>query len=251
MARTKIVAGNWKMFTLPKEAHVLAREIASFTGNSKSPEVVICPPFTSIVAAVEAVKSTNVKVGGQNLYWEDEGAFTGEISGKMLLTLGCSHVILGHSERRQYFFETDFSVNSKLKKALALGLTPIVCVGETLDQREADLTEEVVRRQVEGCFGGLSAQEVHEVVVAYEPVWAIGTGKTASPAQAEQVHEFIRGLLRKKFAEAAEKMKILYGGSVKPDNARELFSQPNIDGGLVGGASLKAESFNKIIEAAR
>ncbi len=185
------------------------------------------------------------------MYWEDEGAFTGEVSGKMLLTLGCSHVILGHSERRQYFFETDFTVNSKLKKALSLGLTPIVCVGETLDQREANLTEQVVRTQIEGCFAGISAEQAERTVVAYEPVWAIGTGKTATPAQAEEVHGFIRGLLRQRFGDTADGMRILYGGSVKPDNARELFSQSNIDGGLVGGASLKAESFIKIIEAAR
>ncbi len=239
------------MYTLPKEAAVLAREVANFVGHSQSPEVVVCPPFTSLDAALEAVRTTTVKVGGQNMYWEDEGAFTGEVSGKMLLTLGCSHVILGHSERRQYFFETDFTVNSKIKKALALGLTPIVCVGETLDQREANLTNEVVRTQVAGCFDAISAQQAASIVVAYEPVWAIGTGRTATPAQAEQVHGFIRDLLRKQFGAVADGMRILYGGSVKPDNARELFSQPNIDGGLVGGASLKAESFNKIIDAAR
>lgn len=239
------------MYTLPVEAHALASAIASFVGKAASPEVVVCPPFTSLERTLAAVKSSTVKVGGQNMYWEEEGAFTGEVSGKMLLTLGCSHVILGHSERRQYFFETDLTVNSKLKKALALGLTPIVCVGETLDQREADLTENVVRTQIEGCYDGLSAQQANQTVVAYEPVWAIGTGKTATPAQADQVHSFIRGLLRNKFGKIADEIRILYGGSVKPDNARELFSQSNIDGGLVGGASLKAESFNKIIEAAR
>jgi len=251
MTRTKIVAGNWKMYTLPVDAQGLAGVVASFVGKSPSPEVVVCPPFTSLVATIEAVKLSVVKVGGQNMYWEDEGAFTGEVSGKMLLTLGCSHVILGHSERRQYFFETDFSVNSKLKKALSLGMTPIVCVGETLDQREANQTEQVVRTQIEGGYDGLTAEQAEQTVVAYEPVWAIGTGKTATPAQAEEVHSFIRGLLRKRFGNTAEGIRILYGGSVKPDNARELFSQSNIDGGLVGGASLKAESFNKIIEAAR
>ena len=251
MTRTKIVAGNWKMYTLPADAQALAGAVASFTGKAQSPEVVVCPPFTSLVATIDAVKSSSIKVGGQNMYWEDEGAFTGEVSGKMLLTLGCSHVILGHSERRQFFFETDFTINSKLKKALTLGLTPIVCVGETLDQREANQTEQVVRTQIEGCYEGLTPEQAERTVVAYEPVWAIGTGKTASPAQAEEVHNFIRSLLRKRFGNTAEGIRILYGGSVKPDNARELFSQPNIDGGLVGGASLKAESFNKIIEAAR
>ena len=251
MASTKIVAVNCKMYTLPDDYQALAGAVASFTDKNPSPEVVVCPPLTSLVATIAAVELSAVKVGGQNMYWEDEGAFTGEVSGKMLLTLGCSHVILGHSERRQYFFETDHAVNSKLKKALSLGMTPIVCVGETLDQREANQTEQVVRTQIEGCYDGLTAEQAERTVVAYEPVWAIGTGKTASPAQAEEVHSFIRGLLRKRFGNIAEGIRILYGGSVKPDNARELFSQSNIDGGLVGGASLKAESFNKIIEAAR
>ncbi len=251
MARNKIVAGNWKMYTLPADAATLAKAVAGIAGNAVSPEVVLCPPFTSLDATLAAVKGSAVKVGGQNMHWEDEGAYTGEVAGKMLLTMGCSHVILGHSERRQYFFETDFTVNSKLKKALELGLTPIVCVGETLDQREADLTNDVIRTQIAGCFDGIPEQQAGRIVVAYEPVWAIGTGKTATPAQAEEVHVLIRGLLGGKYGKTADGIRILYGGSVKPDNARELFGQANIDGGLVGGASLKAESFNKIIDSAR
>lgn len=239
------------MYTLPAGAESLAKAVAGFVAKAASPEVVLCPPYTSLETTLAAVRGSTVKVGGQNMHWEDEGAYTGEVSGKMLLTLGCSHIILGHSERRQYFFETDFTVNSKLKKALELGLTPIVCVGETLNQREADLTSDVIRTQVAGCFDGISEQQASLVVVAYEPVWAIGTGKTATPAQAEEVHVLIRGLLGKQYGKVADGIRILYGGSVKPDNARELFSQANIDGGLVGGASLKAESFNKIIESAR
>lgn len=251
MTRIKIAAGNWKMYTTPAEAKALAGAIAQHLGVATSPQVVLCPPFTSIAAAVDVVRGSAVKVGGQNIYWEDEGAYTGEVSGRMLLTLGCSHVILGHSERRQYFFETDLTVNSKLKKALSIGLTPIVCVGETLEQREADLTEQVVRTQISGCFSGIAREDLPKTVVAYEPVWAIGTGKTATPEQAQAVHRLIRNLLAASHGTAANDLRILYGGSVKPDNARELFSQPDIDGGLVGGASLKAESFARIIDAAR
>lgn len=239
------------MYTTPAEAKTLAGTIAQHLGAATSPQVVLCPPFTSIVSVLEAVRGSAVKVGGQNMYWEDEGAYTGEVSGRMLLTLGCSHVILGHSERRQYFFETDLTVNSKLKKALSIGLTPIVCVGETLEQREADLTEQVVRAQISGCFNGIAREDLPRTVVAYEPVWAIGTGKTATPEQAQAVHRLIRDLLAASHGTAAHDLRILYGGSVKPDNARELFSRPDIDGGLVGGASLKAESFATIIDAAR
>lgn len=251
MARNKIAAGNWKLYTTPAEAQSLAGALAKHVGMAASPEVVLCPPFTSLAAALQAVVGSSVKIGAQNMYWEDEGAYTGEVSGRMLLTLGCSHVILGHSERRQYFFETDLTINSKLKKALSIGLTPIVCVGETLDQREAELTEQVVSTQVNGCFDGIAAVDLAKTVIAYEPVWAIGTGKTASPQQAQAVHLYIRRLLADKFGGVADAVRILYGGSVKPDNAAELFAQPDIDGGLVGGASLKAESFGKIIDAAR
>jgi triosephosphate isomerase len=200
---------------------------------------------------VKAAAGSSIKVGGQNIHWEEEGAFTGEISGKMLLTLGCSHVILGHSERRQYFFESDLTVNAKLKQALAVGLTPVVCVGEMLEQREAGETRNVVKAQVLGAFDEVSAGDFAKTVIAYEPVWAIGTGKTATPEQAEEVHGFIRELLKEKYGEPADAAIILYGGSVKPDNAQQLFSRSDIDGGLIGGASLKADSFLKIIEAAR
>lgn len=249
--RKKLVAGNWKMYTAPDKAAALAKGVADFVGRASDPQVVVCPPFTSLAPVVAAVESSAVQVGGQNMHWEDEGAFTGEVSGKMLLTLGCSYVILGHSERRQIFLETDMLVNMKLKKALSLDLNPIVCVGETLDQREAGETMNVVQSQLLGSLDGVPADDLRRTVIAYEPVWAIGTGRTATPHQAEEVHGYIRAVLRDRYGAVADDAIILYGGSVKPDNARELFGQPNIDGGLVGGASLTAESFNKIIAAAR
>jgi len=249
--RRKLVAGNWKMYTTPEIAVALAKGVADFVGQATDPQVVIFPPFTSLSNALIAVKGTTVAVGAQNMHWEDEGAFTGEVSGKMLLTLGCSYVILGHSERRQLFFETDMLVNQKLKKALSQNLNPIVCVGETLDQRDAGETMNVVQSQLLGSLDGVPADELRRTVIAYEPVWAIGTGRTASPHQAEEVHGYIRTVLRERYQATVDDLLILYGGSVKPDNARELFGQPNIDGGLVGGASLTAESFNKIIAAAR
>lgn len=249
--RRKLVAGNWKMYTTPETASNLAKGVADYVGRVAEPQVVIFPPVTSLSNASRAVKGTAVAVGAQNMHWEDEGAFTGEISGKMLLTLGCSYVILGHSERRQLFFETDMLVNQKLKRALSSNLIPIVCVGETLDQRDAGETMNVVQSQLLGSLDGVPADEFRRIVIAYEPVWAIGTGRTASPQQAEEVHGHIRTVLRERYQALVDDVLILYGGSVKPDNARELFSQPNIDGGLVGGASLTAESFNKIIAAAR
>jgi triosephosphate isomerase len=248
--RKKLVAGNWKMFTTPAEAEKLVDGIKGGVSQSDGIDVLVCPPFTSIPAVVAAVGGSILKVGGQNMHWEESGAYTGEISAKMLLTLGCSHVILGHSERRQYFFESDLTVNAKLKAALSTGLIPVVCVGETLEQREAGETNNVVKTQILGAFDQVSADDFQKAVIAYEPVWAIGTGKTATPEQAEEVHDFIRVILSERYADA-ESTIILYGGSVKPDNARELFTQPNIDGGLVGGASLKAESFVEIVRAAR
>ncbi len=249
--RKKLVAGNWKMNTTPEDAVALIEGIRAGLDNSETVEVVICPPFTSMEATVTAAQGSAIRVGAQNMHWEDSGAYTGEISGKMLLTLGCSYVILGHSERRQYFFETDMTVNAKLKKALAVGLTAIVCVGETLDQRGAGETENVIRTQVLGAFDEIELDGFAQVVIAYEPIWAIGTGRTATPEQAEEVHRFIRELLREKYGDTVDATLILYGGSVKPDNARELFSQANIDGGLVGGASLTVDSFIRIIAAAR
>ncbi len=250
MTRKKIIAGNWKMHTSPEEAFELASAIGRHVMGQTTPVVVLCPPYTSISAAKSAVKNTEVKIGGQDMYWKESGAYTGEVSGRMLLTSGCSYVILGHSERRQLFYETNITVNTKLKAALDVGLTPIVCVGETLEEREAGLMENVIREQVLGCFEGIQPADFAKTVIAYEPVWAIGTGKTATPAQAEEVHSRIRELLRNNYAEQIEHTSILYGGSVKPDNAAELFAQPNIDGGLVGGASLKADSFIPIIAAA-
>ena len=249
--RRKLIAGNWKMYTTPEKAMALAKGIADFVGQTTDPQVVIFPPFTSLPCALTGVKGTTVAVGAQNMHWEDEGAFTGEVSGKMLLTLGCTYVILGHSERRQLFFETDMLVNQKLLKALSQDLIPIVCVGETLDQRDAGETMNVVQSQLLGSLDGVPADELRRIVIAYEPVWAIGTGRTASPNQAEEVHGYIRTVLRERYGAIVDDVLILYGGSVKPDNARELFGQPNIDGGLVGGASLTAESFNKIIAAAQ
>jgi triosephosphate isomerase (TIM) len=249
--RRKLVAGNWKMYTTPDSAALLAKGVAEFVGQSADPQVVICPPLTSLFNVLGATKGSAVSIGAQNMHWEDEGAFTGEVSGRMLLTLGCTYVILGHSERRQLFFETDMLVNQKLKKALSLNLNPIVCIGETLDQRDAGETMNVVQSQLLGSLDGVPADELRRTVIAYEPVWAIGTGRTASPHQAEEVHSYIRLVLRDRYGAVVDDVKILYGGSVKPDNARELFGQLNIDGGLVGGASLTAESFNKIIAAAR
>ena len=249
--RKKIVVGNWKMYTTPEQAVELAREISVARQGKPETQIVVCPPFTSLSSVSRILMGTGIGVGAQNMHWEDEGAFTGEISGKMLLTLGCTYVILGHSERRQHFFETDFIVNLKLKKALQVGLTPIVCIGETLEQREAGQTENVVKSQLFGSLAELSGDEFARTVLAYEPVWAIGTGRTATPKQAEEVHAFIRKILQPSYGPAVDNLTILYGGSIKPDNARELFLMSDIDGGLVGGASLKAESFLKIIEAAR
>jgi triosephosphate isomerase len=249
--RRKLVAGNWKMYTTPETATALAKGVADYVVQATDPQVVVFPPLTSLSNVLKAVKGSAVAVGAQNMHWEDEGAFTGEVSGKMLLTLGCSYVILGHSERRQLFFETDMLVNQKLKRALSNDLIPIVCVGETLDQRDAGETMNVVQSQLLGSLDGVPADEFRRTVIAYEPVWAIGTGRTATPHQAEIVHGYMRTVLRERYQALVDDVLILYGGSVKPDNARELFGQPNIDGGLVGGASLTAESFNKIIAAAR
>jgi triosephosphate isomerase len=250
--RKKMVAANWKMYTTPETAIELASGIkAVCSAGSQEPEVLICPPLTSLTQVVAELAGSPVLVGGQNMHWEDEGAYTGEVSGRMLLTAGCSHVILGHSERRQLFFETDLTVNAKLKQALAVGLVPVVCVGETLEQRQAEQTEAVVSEQVLGAFADIEAEAFARAIIAYEPVWAIGTGRTASPDQAQAVHKLIRDKLTGKYGDLLEQTRILYGGSVKPDNAVELFAQPDIDGGLVGGASLKVSSFAEIIAAAR
>jgi len=248
--RRMIVAGNWKMNMNQKEAERLSKEIAERVGTVTGADVVLCPPFTSLHAVREAIDGSSIALGAQNMHWEEKGAFTGEISSNMLLTAGCNYVILGHSERRSYFGETDDMIARKVVAAIGSGLTPIVCVGETREQREEGITEQVVERQIRGAFGGLSAGDFEGTVIAYEPVWAIGTGLTATAQQAQDVHSYIRGLVAEMMGgEVAERTRIQYGGSVKPSNAGELFGQPDIDGGLIGGASLDAGSFAEIVRA--
>jgi len=245
--RKKLAAGNWKMNLTPAEAKDFAAKLAPKTEGGS--EVVFCVPFVSISEVVKAVEGTSVAVGAQNMYFEEKGAFTGEVSAAMLVGAGAKYVILGHSERRQYFGETDETVNKKLKKALEFNLTPIVCVGESLKEREDGITIELVRMQLKRAYLEISTQDAIKTVIAYEPVWAIGTGKTATSEQAEQVCAAIRALLVEMYDnDTAEKIRILYGGSVTGANAAELFAQKNIDGGLVGGASLK-EEFEAIAKA--
>lgn len=249
--RRKIVAGNWKMNKTVPEAVELARAVRDALADESTVDVVLCPPFVDLVPVHEQIKGTNIGLGAQNLFWEEKGAYTGEISAAMLLSAGCQYVIIGHSERRQYFGETDETVNKRLRRALAAGLTPIVCVGEKLEERQAGRTKEVVEGQVRGAFSGLSGEEVSRTVIAYEPVWAIGTGVNATPEQAQEVHEFLRELIGDLAGkQIAEGLRIQYGGSVTPENAGDLMSQPDVDGALVGGASLDAERFVKIVKAA-
>lgn len=247
--RVPMVAGNWKMHKTPAETQALVKEIvAGLPTRNLGCEVLVAPPFTSIAAAVSAAAGSAVKVAGQNVFWEEKGAFTGEISGPMLKESGCSHVIIGHSERRQYFGETDETVNRRIAAALQFGLVPIFCLGETLEEREAGKTFEVVETQLKGGIGAIRPSDAAGFVVAYEPVWAIGTGRTARPDQAQEVHAFLRDGLAGMFgAEFAAGVRILYGGSMKPDNAGSLMGQTDIDGGLVGGSSLKAADFLGII----
>ena len=238
------------MNTRCSSAAELAKGVVAAVGNASTVEVVLCPPSVYLPGVAQAVAGTPVELGAQNVYAADDGAFTGEVNPSMLTDVGCRFVIIGHSERRTLMGETDADVNKKLHAALAGNLIPIVCVGETLEQREADETEKVIETQVRGSLEGLDEPRAAGIVIAYEPVWAIGTGKTASPEQAEEVHAFIRALLGKIFSdEVASQIRIQYGGSVKPGNAKELLGQPNIDGALVGGASLKAEDFAGIISA--
>ncbi len=249
MKRTKLIAANWKMYKTPAETREFFTAFLPMIAGHTRDEVVVCPPFVCIAAAVEAATGSQVGIGGQNVFWEKQGAFTGEIAAPMLLASGCTHVIIGHSERRQYFGETDETVNRKLETALESGLTPIVCVGEVLEEREAGITEDVLRRQCVNAFRGISGKKAAKLVVAYEPVWAIGTGKTATPEIAAEAHMVIRGEASKAFGrEFAGQLRILYGGSVKPDNAHALMSQEEIDGGLVGGASLEPKSFAAIVK---
>jgi triosephosphate isomerase len=247
--RKKLIAANWKMYKTAAQAQEFLRAFLPLIADHDRDEVVLCPPFTAIAAVVEGVAGSNVAVGGQNLHWEKEGAFTGEISAGMLVAAGCKHVIIGHSERRQYFGETDDTVNRKLKSALEAGLTPIVCVGEVLQEREAGLTEDVLRRQCTGALRGISGEKAKKLVIAYEPVWAIGTGKTATPQIAAAAHGVIRAEAANAVGkELADRMRILYGGSVKPDNTKALMAEEEIDGALVGGASLDAKSFAAIVK---
>ncbi|PYX98468.1 MAG: triose-phosphate isomerase [Acidobacteria bacterium] len=247
--RKKLIAANWKMYKVPDDARDFFRNFLPLVADHSRDEIVVCPPFVDLPAAVESAKSSNVAIGGQDMHWEKEGAFTGEVSTAMLLAVGCTHVIIGHSERRQYFGETDDTVNLKLKAALEAGLTPIVCVGEVLEEREAGLTDDVLRRQCLRAFHAISAKKAAKLVVAYEPVWAIGTGKTATPQLAADAHQLIRSEAAKAFGEKlADSLRILYGGSVKPENAKALMSEEEIDGALVGGASLDPKSFAAIVK---
>jgi triosephosphate isomerase (TIM) len=250
--RRPIIAGNWKMNKAAPEAVELVQKLLPLVADaSATREVVLCPPFTALHVVRQALEGSSIALGAQNMHWEAAGAYTGEVSAPMLLTGGCTHVILGHSERRQYFAETDETVNRKLRAALQVGLVPIVCVGETLQQREADQTEAVVLGQVEAAFKGIASGDAARVVLAYEPNWAIGTGRTATTEQAQQVHALIRQCLQRAYGrEVADRIRLQYGGSVKPENARELFACADIDGGLIGGAALSADGFAAIVKAA-
>jgi triosephosphate isomerase len=249
MPRKKLIAANWKMYKTPPEAKKFCEEFLPLVAGHTRDEIVICAPYIDISTLSCALFEKGIGIGAQNLYWEKEGAFTGEISAPMLKAIGCTHVIIGHSERRQYFGETDDSVNKKLKAALEAQLIPIVCVGEVLEEREAKLTDDVLRRQCTNAFRGIGGDRAGTVVVAYEPVWAIGTGKTATPDMAVDAHLTIREEVATALGDdLAKNMRILYGGSVKPDNAKALMSQEEIDGALVGGASLDPKSFAAIVK---
>ena len=249
--RNPIVVGNWKMNKTPEEAVQLVTELKPLVAGIESVEIGVCPPFVCLTEVSQILKGSNIGLGAQNMYWEPEGAYTGEISAAMLSTSGCQYVILGHSERRAYFGETNATVHKKLEAALKAGLVPMVCVGETREQREKGITEQVVEDHVRGAFEGIAVADAENTVIAYEPVWAIGTGLTATPDQAQEVHAFIRKVLAELYSTpVATRLRIQYGGSVKPENAEELFAQEDIDGGLIGGASLQAESFAAIVKGA-
>lgn len=247
--RKPLIAGNWKMHTTISDAINLANGIKRELIDFNKVDILLCPPFTALSSVYEVIMDTNIKLGAQNIAWEKEGAYTGEISSIMLKDCGCKFAIIGHSERRKYFGESDEMVNKRIKAALAGGVTPIVCVGETLEERERDLTTKVIAKQLEGGLSDLSEDEANKIIIAYEPVWAIGTGKTATPQQAQEIHKFIRTWVSDKISHpCASSLRILYGGSVKPDNIRELMNEEDIDGGLVGGASLKVDSFTEIVK---
>jgi triosephosphate isomerase len=250
--RKKIIAGNWKMNKDIPGSEVLINELTLKLQNEKiSCEVIICPPFTSLESASKLLKNSFIKLGAQNMYFEDDGAFTGEISASMLKSAGCEFVILGHSERRTIFKENNALINKKIKKALQSGLKPIFCIGETLQEREDGITDKIVKTQLVEGLREISSDELKKIIIAYEPVWAIGTGRNATPQQAEEVHLFIRNLILELYSkELSENLIIQYGGSVKPENAKDLLTQPDVDGALVGGACLKSDSFVSIIKAA-
>lgn len=246
--RKPVIAGNWKMYKTIGDAVAFVRDLAPMVRNTTHCEIVVAPPYTALRAAADAARGSNIAISGQDVHWDKEGAHTGDISPGMLLDAGCSHVIIGHSERRHDHGETDEDVNRKLKAALASGLLPIVCVGETLEEREGGRTTEVLERQFTSGLAGLTGQEFSRIILAYEPVWAIGTGKTATPEMAAESHGQLRRLAAARFGDvAADQVRILYGGSVKPDNIKGLMAKPDIDGALVGGASLKPDSFAAIV----
>ena len=245
--RKKVIAGNWKMNMLPNEAMAFIEELAPLVKNTEN-EVILCVPYTDLFYSLLTAQETNIKIGAQNMHFEESGAYTGEVSGKMLKSIGVEYVIIGHSERRQYFAETDESVNKKIKAAFLNGLKPIVCVGETLEQREEGKTVEIITKQTQLALDGLTNEQVENTIIAYEPIWAIGTGKTATSEDANNSIKEIRNKIGKIYGQnTADRVIIQYGGSVKSSNAKELFKMSDIDGGLVGGASLKAEEFSKIV----
>ncbi len=248
--RKIFAAGNWKMNKNIQESIELVKQLSETIDNDIDRDILVCPPFTSLFPVYEIIKETKIKLGSQNIFWEEKGAFTAEISADMLKSAGCEYSIIGHSERRQYFNETDETVNKRVKITLSSGLKPIICVGETLEQRENNVTEKIIETQIRGAFKEIPESDCENITIAYEPIWAIGTGKTATPDDANNVHKFIRNLIKELYNDRiAENMRILYGGSVKPGNAAELFAMEDIDGGLIGGAALNAEDFIAIYNA--
>lgn len=243
--RKPFIAANWKMYKTNGETEDFLSKFIPAVSSVNDVDIVIAPPFTSLHTAAGKLKGSNIQLSAQDVYFEAEGAYTGEVSSKMLLDIGCSQVIIGHSERRQYFNETDDFLNKKVKAAKEAGLNVIFCIGESLEEREAGKTFDIIKREIEG---GLKDVDSNNMVIAYEPIWAIGTGVTATPAQAQEAHAYVRDMLKNLYGDKANEMRILYGGSVKPENIKELMAQPDVDGGLVGGASLKPDSFEKIIK---
>ncbi len=249
LMRKPLIAGNWKMNSTIAAGRALVLELKGKVSENADVEIVVAPPFTALTAVSESIQGSTIQLASQNVHWEESGAYTGEISPLMLKDVGCRYAIIGHSERRQYFHETDETVNHKIKATLKHGLIPIVCIGESLEEREDGKTLSVIESQVGEGLKGLTPGDIEQMVIAYEPIWAIGTGKTATSEQAQEVHDHIRKLLHQTFGEqAAQKVRILYGGSVKPGNIDDLMAQPDIDGALVGGASLKADSFSRIVQ---